>query len=307
MIRMFSLIAIVAATAVTVPAHAQSRRELAERIDATEVRIGELEDQFMAGDPVAETLMQRMDALDFQVRELTGETERLAFENRQLRQQVELLQAELDAARAPVEEVPVDDEASAWMSEGLNGDEMTDDGDMTEVDASDEMGAPADPIARARAEATGTLGGGPVDDTSDIGDETMLAEAAPVDPATVYSDARARLLDGDFAGAQSGFETFVNEHPEHAQAGEAWYWLGETFFVRDDFTDAADAYIASLRSAPEGPKAPDALVRLAASLYGLGRQDDACATLARFGRQFPNASAESRQRAARESVRANCR
>tara|TARA_R110000868_G_scaffold263079_1_gene521684 strand:+ start:21590 stop:22453 length:864 start_codon:yes stop_codon:yes gene_type:complete len=287
MIRSVCLTVLAAALFAVAPAHAQSRREMTERIDATEVRIGRLEQSFMAGDPVADTLMQRLDALDYQVREMTGEIERLSFENRQLRQQIERLQAPAanvagnapsGAAPAP----PIDNEAAAWMQEGL-------DGDVAVVN-------PEDPFADRRAAATGVLGGTP-----------GATPAPAIDPATIYDDARARLLDGDFDGAQSGFETFVTDHGDDPRAGEAWYWLGETFFVRNNFAESADAYIASLRAQPTGVRAPDALVRLAASLHGLDRTREACDTLAQFNRQFPNASAASRDRAARESVRAGCR
>jgi len=284
MIRTLCLTAVVSALAVAAPAQAQSRSELARRIDQTEVRIGELEAQFLAGDPVVETLMERLDAMDYQVREMTGLVEQLQFENRQLRQQVEAMQMQ----GAPAAEPQLDDAAMAFMNDGLD-DSM---GGASE-DGLDDEEREADPFAEARAAATGTLGGNP----------------APVaaDPTTVFNSARARLLDGDFDGAQMGFENFVAENPNHPNTGEALYWLGETYFVRDDFGSAADNYIASLRAQPSGPKAPDALVRLAASLRGLGRVDEACGTLAQFGRQFPNASPESRDRAARESVRANCR
>ncbi|WP_417467276.1 tol-pal system protein YbgF [Maricaulis sp.] len=292
MIRSLCLSVLAATLLVAAPAHAQSRREMTERIDATEVRIGRLEDSFLAGDPVADTLMQRLDALDYQVREMTGEIERLSFENRQLRQQVEQLQRQpraVEPAAVTGDGAAPDDEASAWMQDGLD----------TAVDRDGPAGLavvnPDDPFAEERAAATGVLGSAP--------------EAAPlpaVDPAVTYDDARARLLDGDFDGAQAGFEAFVTDHGDDPRAGEAWYWLGETFFVRNDFTQSADAYIAALRADPEGVRAPDALVRLAASLHGLGRTEDACSTLARFGRQFPNASAASRDRASRESVRAGC-
>ncbi|WP_417496951.1 tol-pal system protein YbgF [Maricaulis sp.] len=265
---------------------------MTERIDATEVRIGRLEDSFLAGDPVADTLMQRLDALDYQVREMTGEIERLSFENRQLRQQVEQLQRQpraVEPAAVTVDGAAPDDEASAWMQDGLD----------SAVDRDGPAGLavvnPDDPFAEERAAATGVLGSAP-----------GAAPLPAVDPAVIYDDARARLLDGDFDGAQAGFEAFVTDHGDDPRAGEAWYWLGETFFVRNDFTQSADAYIAALRADPEGVRAPDALVRLAASLHGLGRTEDACSTLARFGRQFPNASAASRDRASRESVRAGC-
>ena len=47
--------------ALAAPAEAQSRRELAARLDAAEARLAELESRFLAGDPVAETLMRRAD------------------------------------------------------------------------------------------------------------------------------------------------------------------------------------------------------------------------------------------------------
>jgi len=297
MIRILCFSALVTALVAVAPAQAQSRRELSERIDSTEVRIGELERQFMAGDPVAEALIRRMDELEYQVQALTGETERLNFENRQLREQVEALEFDLEAASSPA--APAADSAAvAWMREGLDStvDTGTQDADGAHVAITD----PDDPHAEARAAATGVLGGAPAS-------AAAQADQSAVDPMISYQAARARLLDGDFGGAEAGFETFVADNPDHEMTAQALYWLGETFYVRSDFTQAADAYIASIRQAPEGEKAPDALVRLAASLHGMGRTEDACATLSRFGRQFPNAAPASQARAARESVRANCR
>ncbi|WP_323761740.1 tol-pal system protein YbgF [Maricaulis sp.] len=293
MIRLICLSALTAAIALSAPSQAQSRRELAERIDATEVRIGNLEAEFMAGDPVAEALIRRMDELEYQVQALTGETERLTFENRQLRQQLETLEAEAEARSQAA--VPVmDDAAVAWMNEGLDGPDAEVDGStLAIVD-------PDDPHAEARAAATGVLGG-------NAGGAPSAPQMDAVDPTVTFNAARARLVDSDFIGAQSGFESFIADNPDHALTAQAQYWLGETFYVRSDFTRAADAFIASLRLQPSGEKAPDALVRLAASLHGMGRTDDACSTLARFGRQFPNAAPASQARAARESVRANCR
>lgn len=304
MIKIVCLTALTAALTVVAPVDAQSRRELAQRLDAVEARLGQVEDSALAGDPVAETLMRRIGEMEYQLRELTGRTERLAFENRQLRQQVEDLQARLDHGGAMASGGSgmdpaagneaggdLDDETVAWMNEGLEDGEAG----VAVVD-------PDDPYGEARAEATGALGAPSGAAGSPAGRETPS-----VDPETLYGNARDKLLDGDFGGAQADFEQFVNSHPDHARAGEAWYWLGETFFVRSDFADAADAYIASLRTSPQGEKAPDALVRLAASLNGMGQQDDACGTLDRFGSQFPNASAASRARAAREAVRAGCR
>jgi TolA-binding protein len=81
---------------ITVPAEAQSRRELAARLDAVEARLAEVEARALQGDPVAETLMMRVDDLERQQRVQTGEIERLNFENRRMRQELEQLGVNVD-------------------------------------------------------------------------------------------------------------------------------------------------------------------------------------------------------------------
>ena len=78
------------------PAEAQSRRELAARLDAVEARLAEIESRALQGDPVAETLMMRVDDLERQQRVQTGEIERLNFENRRLRQELEQMGVNVD-------------------------------------------------------------------------------------------------------------------------------------------------------------------------------------------------------------------
>ncbi|MEE2566405.1 tol-pal system protein YbgF [Hyphobacterium marinum] len=283
---------------IATPADAQSRREMAQRLDAAEARIAEMESRFMAGDPVADRLLTRVDALERELGELTGEVERLNFENRQLRQSLEELTRQV-ARRTPQPgtsdgaSLSARDADSAMTGRTGRGDGPA---DLTGGYATSD---PDDPYGDAREAATRPLGA------------TRAAAGADVAPAIssdqVFGRARARLAEGDYAGAQEGFLNFVEAYPDDSLTGEAQYWLGETYFVDGAYADAADAYIASLRAAPQGAKAPDAMVRLASSLGALGRTDDACETLARFGRQFPNAGPEARSRASRESLRAGCR
>jgi tol-pal system protein YbgF len=288
MIRILTLTAVTLAMFATAPAQSQSRRELAERLDLSELRIGELEARFLAGDPVLDQLLERLENLDYQVRQVTGQLEQMAHENRQLRQQVETLEMERAATlAAPI----INPDTEDFMSDGLGEDEASIDGDPL-------MPASNDPHATERAAATGVLGANMAG--------SLEANMPVMEPGEAYESARSRLMEGDIEGAQIGFETFISGYDADARVSEAQYWLGETHFVRNNFADAADNYLASLNTEPNGAKAPDALIRLAASLHGMGRTDRACSTLSVFGRQFPNASQASRDRAAREAVRANC-
>jgi tol-pal system protein YbgF len=288
----FALIAF----ALAAPAEAQSRRELAARLDAVEARLAEAEAQALQGDPVAETLMARLDALEREQRVLTGEIERLAFENRTLRRELEQLGRNVDALLAGGVQAGASGDGPAL----LEPDEINPDDPFAEARAADvqPLQAPGGAAAQRTDQSQGATSPGPA---------ALDAPAqAAADPAAVFASGRARLLDGDFAGAREAFERYTEQFPEGDQAGEAWYWLGETHFVSGAFDEAADAYIASLRADRRGPRGPDALVRLGASLDGLGQTGRACDVLATFPQEFPNASDDARRKAQREVSRIGC-
>lgn len=303
---MFRLVALaLLALALAAPAEAQSRREIAARLDAVEARLAEAEDRMLQGDPVAETLMARLDALEREQRGLTGEIERLAFENRRMRQELEQLGRNVDAllsGGAPGAGAGGDGPA-LLEPDGINPDDP-----FAEARADDVRPLQAPPQAGSQGAAPSSSQAASRLDPARAGGPAALDAPAdtPADPDTLFASARARLLDGDFAGAREAFERYTGEFPDGEQAGEAWYWLGETHFVNGAFDEAADAYITSLRTDRRGQRGPDALVRLGASLDALGQTGRACEVLATFPQEFPRASDEARRKAQREISRIGC-
>jgi tol-pal system protein YbgF len=272
-------------------AQAQSSRALTVRMDAIEARLNQMEQQSLAGDPVAESLLMRIEALEREQRTLTGELETLSFENRRLRQEVDRLNNAMQRVLAgeagnlavtDPDDPHADVRAAATRPLSLQGDNLP-------------------PAARPEngAETDSASAGGAATDSGLSG--------APSDPDEAFNGARSRLLDGDFAGAQERFAEFVEVHSGHALTGQAWYWLGETHFAQGRYQDAADAYMASLRADRRGERGPDALVRLGASLGAMDQRAAACNVLGSFAQEYPNASADARQRADRERSRAGCR
>lgn len=307
MLRIFGCVLVVLAMAA--PAQAQSRRELAERLDRVEARLADLETQFLAGDPVAERLITRVDALEREQRQTTGELERITFENRRMRQELEALGVNIDRL--------LSGNVMPQNGEGGPANLEPNAGQGASVDPSVAPQNPNDPFRDARSASVQPLGQTRLpqptpraeDDDFQAG-PAALAGTASVEtqalPEDLFREGRSRLLDGDFAGAQESFANFVQNYPQNDLAGDAWYWLGETHFVQGEFPDATEAYIASLRANERGEKAPDALIRLGASLAALDRLDQACATLNNFSRQFPNAGEDARRKARREAARAGC-
>jgi tol-pal system protein YbgF len=123
---------------------------------------------------------------------------------------------------------------------------------------------------------------------------------------TEYETAYGALLQQNYAAAKAGFERFMKAYPRHRLAGNAQYWLGETYYVSGDYKEAATAFLKGYQSYANSPKAPDSLLKLAISLDRLGARDDACASLQAIGQRYPDAASHIRNRAASERRRLRC-
>jgi tol-pal system protein YbgF len=159
---------------------------------------------------------------------------------------------------------------------------------------------PPEPVAEPPVAAAG----GPP--TGDLPVARASGGAAPADAAAAFQRARQRLLEGDYAGASAGFEDFATRFPNDARVQEAQYFLGETLYIRQDYSAAAQAYIAALKGWPKSSWAPDALVKLSGSLVELKQGERACQTLGEFDRRYGASSAAVKARAAGMRTRAKC-
>lgn len=66
------------------------------------------------------------------------------------------------------------------------------------------------------------------------------------------------------------------------------------------------AYTTMIRSYPDDPRAPDALVKLARSMRLIGDKQKACVALDTLPKRYPNASGVTRDLAAVERTRSGC-
>ena len=132
-----------------------------------------------------------------------------------------------------------------------------------------------------------------------------LGAAASGDPEAIYERSYESLLRRQFNDAEVGFRGFLEQHRDHSLAGNAQYWLGETYYVQGDYKQAAQAFLSGYRDFPKSRKAADSLLKLGLSLNRLGQKEQACAAYMQVGSQFPKA-AEARKRAQSEIKRAGC-
>ena len=125
-------------------------------------------------------------------------------------------------------------------------------------------------------------------------------------PEDAYEAAINQLKRGQFDVAEADFSNFLQRYPTHNLAGNAQYWLGETFYVRGAYRQAAEAFLTGYSTYASSTKAPDSLLKLGMTLAALGQQEQACATLGELNRRFPSATQAVKQRAQLERTRAGC-
>jgi tol-pal system protein YbgF len=121
-----------------------------------------------------------------------------------------------------------------------------------------------------------------------------------------FNHAFGLVKQADYDGAEVALKSFIQAHPNDPLAGNAQYWLGQTYFARNKFPEAATAFAEGYKRYPKGSKAPEDLLYLGMSLAKADQKKNACLALAQLDQAFPNAAAAIRERASTEKKRLAC-
>jgi tol-pal system protein YbgF len=125
-------------------------------------------------------------------------------------------------------------------------------------------------------------------------------------PQQLYERAYGYLLQKDFTTAEATFDSFLKRHPAHQLAGNAQYWLGETFYQRGQYRPAAAAFLKGYEGYSKSQKAPESLLKFAMSMHRLGQKDAACTSFAEFATKYPTPPAHIKTLVQSERQRSGC-
>jgi len=121
-----------------------------------------------------------------------------------------------------------------------------------------------------------------------------------------YEFAVSFLKVGDYETAEFALREFVETHPKHKLAGNAQYWYGETFRVRQLYQDAATAYLDGYQKYPKSSKAPVNLLKLGVMLVQIGEKTQGCSMILGVKEQYPKANQSIIQKAEYENKKFDC-
>jgi len=134
--------------------------------------------------------------------------------------------------------------------------------------------------------------------------ETSLLPNKP--PEDQYDFAVSFMKVGDYETAELSLREFIDKNKTHKLAGNAQYWYGETFRIRQLYSDAATAYLDGYQNYPKSSKAPENLLKLGSTMVELGEKDQGCKMIKGLKKQYPKASQSVLQKAQYEQKRFKC-
>ena len=133
--------------------------------------------------------------------------------------------------------------------------------------------------------------------------ESLLPDKPPKEQ---YEFAVSFMKIGDYETAEFALKEFIEKNKAHDLAGNAQYWYGETFRIRQLYSDAATAYLDGYQNYPKSKKAPDNLLKLGITMVQLGEKDQGCKMISGLKKEYPKASKSVLQKAQYEQKKFKC-
>jgi len=134
--------------------------------------------------------------------------------------------------------------------------------------------------------------------------ETSILPDKP--PKEQYNFALSFMKVGDYETAELALREFIDKNKTDELAGSAQYWYGETFRIRQLYSDAATAYLDGYQNYPKSKKAPENLLKLGTTMVELGEKDQGCKMIMGIKKQYPKATQSVLQKAQYEQKRFKC-
>ncbi len=267
----------------------------ADRLSLSE-RVERLEQQNSGGSQGSVDLVNQIQALQSQVQALQGQVEELRHQLGEAQQRAKDQYIDLDSRIGRMEGARTGAVAPA-SSPGANTDPALQDIQLGATPTSsssdtltnaDAQLAPADSTHSSASIDASAVASAAASAAASVAPADSAASMDPEAEKRAYDEAFSALKDGRYSESARRFQSFIDQYPSADLTGNAYYWLGESYYVTQNYRVALDTFNTLLSRFPQNQKAPDALLKTGYCQYELKQWDAAEATLNNVLTTYPN-------------------
>ena len=220
-------------------------------------------------------MIVKVGRLDEQVRTSSGRLDEMEYKIKQLEERIDMINKDIDVRMKLLEGKKIDASVSAAVP-----------------DNAPKFSAPV-----ATAAPTAIVGG-------DIKKGEDLAPVKGSSAQEIYEAGLESWREKKYDEAEKAFNKILTKFPDDKLAGNAQYWLGETYYGRQQYEQAAVAFAKVYQQYHNSPKAPDGLFKLGMSMKELNKTKEACTAFTSLTKEYPKAF---KDRAAAEKKKLGCK
>lgn len=254
-------------------------------------RILKLEQQSQSSNNTADLVIQ-VQQLQSQIAQLQGTLEEQNFQINELKERQKVLYVDIDSRLAALE--------TTGMSQQTNqNNELVVDSAVSDTPQNSttinlgtpELGQPSLGTAEIQAPEVRESVDAQLS-TNSMNQADLSAQSTATDPAIeqAYQAAFSQLKAGRFNESARSFENFIQQNPNHELTDNAYYWLGESYYVTRNYPLALSAFQSLEQNFPLSSKLADSLLKIGYTYHELEDFGQAQQALNKVVDSFPNQS-----------------
>ncbi len=243
-------------------------------------------------------LLNRIDRLEEEVRRLRGDLELYRHQNQNLARRVQTLEKS-GGAEAPATEEPASESAAEPETIPLQpAPPIPPPTTTTPPPLNLPPGAASQPSSRVIPSAPTTA-------PATQAPSSRQSLGAPLTPEeqTAYKTAIETLREGRYEEATNQLQGFLARYPSSNLAGDAQYWLGESYYVLREFERARQAFLSLGIDHPDNRHLADAMLRLGYIYDDTGDKTKAREVLQKLMETYPDSRAAGLARQRLQTLR----
>ncbi len=122
----------------------------------------------------------------------------------------------------------------------------------------------------------------------ETGEKTPQQTKPESDPIKAYEAAYNSFRDKHYKEAREAFNAFIKKYPNDSLIGNAYFWLGESYYAEKDYENAILSYETLIKTYPRNEKVPGALLKQGLSFMEIGDKKTAKVVFDKLIEKYPD-------------------